>query len=101
MAPSRADDLPPDVRAAYEALRAKFRSGLAARWREIEQAGSAAELAAALHRLAGAAGGYGFDTIGEAARAAERLAAEGPGAGLDRALAALQRVVHEAQGDGA
>jgi hypothetical protein len=97
VAPSRADDLPPDTRAAYEALRVKFRSGLAARWRDIEDSGSAAERSAALHRLAGAAGGYGFEEIGKAARAAESHAAAGAGPELDRALAALRRALREAE----
>jgi HPt (histidine-containing phosphotransfer) domain-containing protein len=97
VAPSRADDLPPEARAAYEALRAKFRSGLAARWREIEEAADAAQRSSSLHRLAGAAGGYGFDEIGEAARSAELLAAAGPGPELDQALAALRRLVRDAE----
>lgn len=96
MDPSQIEALPPDVRAAFEALRTKFRAGLADRWREIEGAADAAGRCAALHRLAGAAGGYGFDALSCAARAAERLAAGPPGAELDRALEALGRLVREA-----
>jgi HPt (histidine-containing phosphotransfer) domain-containing protein len=98
VAPSPADGLPPAARAAYEALRAKFRDGLPARWRDIEQAQDAGTRAAALHRLAGAAGGYGFEALGQAARAAERLAAGEPGPALEPALAELHRLLREAAG---
>lgn len=94
---SPADALPPETRAAFEALQARFRAGLAGRWGEIEGAASADDRVAALHRLAGAAGGYGFGEIGEAARAAERLAANGPGAELDAALETLRRLVFAAE----
>ena len=90
MAASPADDLPPQTRAAFAALREKFRVGLPARWNEIEQAGDPAALCAALHRLAGAAGSYGFDDIGRAARTAEQLASEDRCAALDSAIEALR-----------
>lgn len=103
MEPSPADALPAELRAAFEALRARFRTGLPERWREIEEAGSAAERAKALHRLAGAAGAYGFGDVGRAALAAERLAERlgeadaGAEAGpaLEAALAGLLRVIQE------
>ena len=43
-----------------------------ARWIEISEATDARARAAALHRLAGAAGGYGLPELGLAAREAER-----------------------------
>jgi HPt (histidine-containing phosphotransfer) domain-containing protein len=91
-----ADGLPPEARAAYEALRGKFREGLPERWREIAQAPGAAARASALHRLAGAAGGYGFEALGQAARAAERLSAGESGPALAQALAEVQRLLDEA-----
>jgi HPt (histidine-containing phosphotransfer) domain-containing protein len=53
-------------------------------------AGAWAELGAAAHRLAGAAGAYGFDAIAREAKEVERLA-RGPG-GPDRAGVARARV---------
>lgn len=91
--PAPANALPPEARAAFEALRARFRSGLAGRWREIEGAATEQERVAALHRLAGAAGAYGFDEIGQAAKRAETLVAAGPSPGRDAALAALRGLV--------
>jgi HPt (histidine-containing phosphotransfer) domain-containing protein len=91
-----AEGLPPGPSAGYEALRARFRAGLPERWREIERAPDPAARAAALHRLAGAAGLYGYDALGEAARAAERVAAEAAGPALDRALAELERLLRQA-----
>ncbi len=63
---------PAAVQAAFEALRQRFLAGLPARWAEISNAPDAAAQAAALHRLAGAAGGYGLPELGHAARQAER-----------------------------
>ena len=55
--------------AQFALIRARFVAGLPARWQEIEQAPDAPALHAALHRLAGAAGGFGCDTLGHLARA--------------------------------
>jgi HPt (histidine-containing phosphotransfer) domain-containing protein len=91
-----ADSLPPASRPGYEALRRKFLAGLPARWQEIEQAPDAAARAAALHRLAGAAGSYGCDELGQAARAAEHLAVGAAGPALARALAEVDRLLRQA-----
>jgi HPt (histidine-containing phosphotransfer) domain-containing protein len=90
------DGLPPQARAVYEALRGKFREGLPERWREIAQAPEPAARTSALHRLAGAAGGYGFEALGQAARAAEQLSAGEPGPALAQALAEVRRLLDEA-----
>ena len=96
VAPAPGEALSPAARAAWEALRVRFRAGLPERWREIAQAPDSVSCAAALHRLAGAAGGYGFEALGQAARAAERLSGGTPGPELDRALAEVERLVREA-----
>lgn len=67
MGPSGADPA-----AAFAALRERFVAGLPRRWSEILEAPDAAARGAALHRLAGAAGAYGFEAIGESARRAEQ-----------------------------
>lgn len=80
------------VQAAFEALQRQFVAGLPARWSEIAQASDPTTRAAALHRLAGAAGGYGFHELGQAARRAERSseqAADAHWAELERLLMAL------------
>jgi HPt (histidine-containing phosphotransfer) domain-containing protein len=55
-----------------EALRQRFVSGLGARWQAIAGTPSPQESLQALHRLAGAAGSYGFEALGDAARRAEQ-----------------------------
>jgi hypothetical protein len=68
----KAVDLPPGTLAAFAALRERFSSGLADRWQEIERLhGETHALSQALHRLAGAAGSFGFEDLSRAARAAE------------------------------
>lgn len=67
---------PPEVQAAFLALRDAFVAGLPQRWAAIEAATSDAVRRQALHRLAGAAGSYGFTELGQAARAAERALTE-------------------------
>jgi HPt (histidine-containing phosphotransfer) domain-containing protein len=99
VAPSPADGLPPDARAGFEALRQRFVAGLPERWREIETAPDDRARIAALHRLAGAAGSYGFDELGRAARAAEHLAAAGNAPALAPALAGLHRLLRDAAAD--
>jgi hypothetical protein len=60
------------VQAAFEVLRQRFLAGLPARWTEISEATDAQLRAAALHRLVGAAGGFGLPELGLAALEAER-----------------------------
>jgi HPt (histidine-containing phosphotransfer) domain-containing protein len=76
--------------AAFAALRRRFVAGLPARWLEIERAPSVAARQAALHRLAGAAGSYGYAALGAAARRAEVLLAAGDEAALAAALRDLK-----------
>lgn len=65
----------PDTRSpAYaqqlDALHCNFVEGLANRLQEMETAPSTADLHAALHRLVGAAGAYGYEELGHLARQA-------------------------------
>lgn len=69
-------DQPLAVQAAFLTLREAFVAGLPQRWVAIEAAASDEQRRQALHRLAGAAGSYGFTTLGEAARAAEQALAQ-------------------------
>lgn len=61
---------PAAVQAAFLKLRDDFVAGLPQRWADIKGARSDAVRHQALHRLAGAAGSYGFNALGQAARAA-------------------------------
>ena len=81
--------LPPAAVAAFAALRVQFLAGLPRRWAEIAGAADEAQRRAALHRLAGAAGGYGCPQLGEAARHAEQATVDQ----LVTALAELQRLL--------
>jgi HPt (histidine-containing phosphotransfer) domain-containing protein len=54
--------------AKFETLRLQFASGLNRRLSEIDNAPDAAALQTALHRLAGAAGIYGYVALGDLAR---------------------------------
>lgn len=67
MAPAP-EQLPPELQAQFTLLQQQFVAGLAARWQRIEQAADARSCHAELHRLAGAAGGYGHPALGQAAR---------------------------------
>lgn len=79
---------------AFARLRARFVGGLPQRWQEIREAPDAARRRAALHRLAGAAGAYGLDAVGGAARRSEQALDRGDAAALEDALATLrQRMV--------
>jgi HPt (histidine-containing phosphotransfer) domain-containing protein len=80
----------PAVQAAFARLRGQFLAGLPARWAEIVSAAPGAARAAALHRLTGAAGGYGFQALGDAAREAEAAG------GADEALGAVRLQIEAA-----
>ena len=77
-------------------LRARFRAGLADRLRAIEAALAAGDrevLRRELHKLRGAAGGYGFDALADAAGEAEAAVRAGGGeAEVERAAELLRSV---------
>jgi HPt (histidine-containing phosphotransfer) domain-containing protein len=74
----------------FKLLQQHFIAGLPARWQEIDHAAAPEFLQAALHRLAGSAGSYGFDKLSELARQAEALATNPPTAHVAQALMALK-----------
>ena len=90
MAASPTDGLSLEARAQFLVLQRRFVSGLPSRWLEIRDASDGRSLQLALHRLAGAAGSYGFEQIGLCAREAEALAMQGAAVALTRALRALE-----------
>ncbi len=80
----------PAVQAAFAQLRARFIAGLPQRWAEIAAAPAGPARVAALHRLTGAAGGYGLTALSDAARRAELAQ------GADDALLAVRREIEAA-----
>jgi hypothetical protein len=90
-------DLPAAQRAAFVQLQRRFQCGLPARRLAITGATSDGALQSALHRLAGAAGGYGFTALGAAAREAERCCAAADAPGLAAALHTLYGLLDAAQ----
>lgn len=84
------EGLSPVQQNQFEALRQRFLAGLPARWAEILNAAESKSLQLALHRLAGSAGSYGFDRLGQCAREAEALAVSGASAPLSAALKVLE-----------
>lgn len=59
-----------DLEAQFARIRQQFVKGLPGRWQELTQATSPEERCAVLHRLAGAAGSFGFEALGQLAREA-------------------------------
>ena len=95
------DDLPEGLSVAHQAaflqLRRRFCEGLRERWAQIESAEGAAEQAAALHRLAGAAGSYGLAQLDACARHALRLVESRAESGsVSAALADLRATLEQA-----
>lgn len=88
--PCRDDDRRRAAQEGFERLRSRFMAGLPQRWAEIVAAPPGRLRVAALHRLAGAAGSYGLQALGEAARAAEHAG------GADAALPGLKRLIEAA-----
>lgn len=97
MAASPTDGLSLETKAQFSVLQRRFVAGLPSRWLEIRTASDGASLQAALHRLAGSAGSYGYERIGQCAREAEALATQGASAALTRALAVLESEIGLAQ----
>lgn len=84
------EDLSAVERKQFEILRLRFVAGLSARWLEIRDAREPKSLRSAVHRLAGIAGSYGFERLGQHARDAEALMVSGAAEGLAQALKLLE-----------
>jgi HPt (histidine-containing phosphotransfer) domain-containing protein len=84
------DGLSSSTSAQFAILRQRYVAGLASRWAEIATAEDSQALLAALHRLAGSAGSFGFERLGHCARHAQARLTEGNTAALAVALDELQ-----------
>jgi HPt (histidine-containing phosphotransfer) domain-containing protein len=80
----------PSLTAQFEQIRRTFVAGLERREREIDAATDPQTLQAALHRLAGAAGGFGYPVLGELAREALQASETGDMNRLSACLARLK-----------
>lgn len=99
MASPLTEGLSPATQAQFEVLQQRFIAGLPARWQEIHGAAVPQTLQAALHRLSGSAGSYGFEGISQRAREAELLATSGSHAALAQALTLLEAEIGIARSD--
>ncbi len=84
--------------AQFEQIRQTFLSGLARREREIDDALNPESLQAALHRLAGAAGGFGYPFLGELARVSLHAHEAGDLTQLTSSLALLKAELRRLSG---
>jgi HPt (histidine-containing phosphotransfer) domain-containing protein len=84
------DALPPGTEQAFARMQASFCAGLQSRWVDIATAADDSARLAALHRLAGAAGSFGYPDLGHAAKRAEVAATQADANALRVALLALQ-----------
>lgn len=74
----------------FKVLQQRFVAGLPARWLEIQNAETPQARQAALHRLSGSAGGYGFECLRQRAQDAEILSSGPDGVAWASAVALLQ-----------
>lgn len=77
----------------FQQIRHLFVSGLARREAEIGQAESSEDLYAALHRLAGAAGSFGFDDLTQLTREAMESSRQNNEENLRIDIARLQQAI--------
>ena len=81
--------------AQFEQIRLRFVAGLARREQEIDEASTPESLHAALHRLAGAAGAFGYSALGTFAREAMHDQKTGAIADLTQRLDQLKREIRQ------
>ncbi len=84
------EGLSPAASVQFRALQRRFVAGLAARWTDICDAPDPQSLCAALHRLRGGAGSYGFPLLGQYAGELEVLVGHGATAEQAPKLALLE-----------
>lgn len=99
MASALTEGLSPAQLDQFRVLRQRFVAGLPLRRLEIQNAPTWQARQAALHRLAGSAGSYGFERLHQVSLAAEHLSAGADHDVLARALAALVTEI-DATGEG-
>ena len=84
----------PGYAARFAALKRRFVAGLPARWSAIALASGGSDVQRAeLHRLAGAAGSFGYTALGDAARVAERSSTADSGSDLSTLHALLLETI--------
>jgi HPt (histidine-containing phosphotransfer) domain-containing protein len=97
VAPALTNGLSAAAQVQFKVLQQHFVTGLSTRWREITEAQTPQELQAALHRLSGAAGSYGFKGLGQCARVAELLSTNHTGTELEHALMLVETEITRTQ----
>jgi len=83
------ETMDPDFAAQFRSIQLHFIAGLPQRLDEIRSAADSRQRYVALHRLAGAAGGYGFPSLGDMARDAMQAMDTNSGSMLDASLQKL------------
>ena len=83
------EPMAPEFATRFREIQRNFIAGLPRRLEEIQHATDAAQCHAALHRLAGAAGGYGFAHLGDLARDAMQAIEAHSRPTLEEAIAQL------------
>lgn len=97
MASALTDSLTSAQRDQFRILRQRFVAGLSARWLEVQNAPTWEARQAALHRLAGSAGSYGFERLQQRSREAELLLPDADSDTLACALAAVAAAMEAAR----
>lgn len=97
---SEPDGLNPALAEQFQLIRKTFIAGLAKRENEIVEAPSREQFNAALHRLAGAAGAFGFDELSQLARSAMESSHRGDDVQMHQAIAQLRNAMHMIRGTG-
>ena len=87
--PPPVEGLTPELAAQFDELQRKFAAGLPQRLHDITAAPDPQAMQAALHRLAGAAGAYGYADLGTVARQAMEASSGRNAADLAPCLARL------------
>jgi HPt (histidine-containing phosphotransfer) domain-containing protein len=91
------EGLDPAFAGQFAQIRKAFVLGLTKRLNDIQGADSPSDLHAALHRLAGSAGAYGFEALGLLARSAMQACERNDEDCLATVLEELQRTVQQIQ----
>ena len=97
---SAPDGLNPALAEQFQHIQKTFIAGLAKRETEIVEAPSREHFNAALHRLAGAAGAFGFDELSQLARSAMESSYRSDDMQMHKTIAQLRNAMHMIRGIG-
>lgn len=97
---SAPDGFNPALDEQFQHIQKTFIAGLAKRETEIVEAPSREYFNAELHRLAGAAGAFGFDELSQLARSAMESSYRGDEVQVHKAIAQLRNAMHMIRGTG-